>query len=206
MHPACIVRPENVQDVSLAVNTLVQLHDKGQTCLFAVRSGGHTSWAGASNVDGGAVIDLRLLDAVEVSADRKTVAVGVGATWGKVYEVLDPLGLSVNGGRASTPGGFVEISQGNPLANIGIFVSLGVGGLTLGGGVSYTSPRYGWTCDTVSLFEIVLADGSIAHVDDSSHPDLMWALKGGINNFGSECMAACNPSSRSRVPYDVPAC
>lgn len=106
MHPACIVRPENVQDVSLAVNTLVQLHDKGQTCLFAVRSGGHTSWSGASNIDGGAVIDLRLLDAVEVSADRKTVAVGVGATWGDVYEVLDPLGLSVNGGRASTPGGF----------------------------------------------------------------------------------------------------
>lgn len=104
MHPACIVRPENVQDVSSAVNALVQLHNRGETCLFAVRSGGHTSWPGASNTEGGAVIDLRLLNAVDVSADRKTVAVGVGATWGDVYEVLDPLGLSVNGGRASTPG------------------------------------------------------------------------------------------------------
>lgn len=55
---------------------------------------------------------------------------------------------------------------------------VGVGGLTLGGGVSYTSPRYGWTCDTVSQFEIVLADGSIAQVDNNSNPDLMWALRG----------------------------
>lgn len=108
MHPACIVRPENAQDVSSAVNALVQLHDRGETsrCRFAVRSGGHTSWAGASNIEGGAVIDLRLLNAIEVSADLKTVAVGVGATWGSVYETLDPLGLSVNGGRASTPGEF----------------------------------------------------------------------------------------------------
>lgn len=104
MHPACIVHPENVQDVSSAVKALVQLHDRGETCLFAVRSGGHTSWPGASNMEGGAVIDLRLLNSVEVSADRKTVAVGVGAIWGDVYGKLDPLGLSVNGGRASTPG------------------------------------------------------------------------------------------------------
>lgn len=104
MHPACIVRPGNAQDVSAAVNALVHLHDRGEICPFAVRSAGHTSWPGASNIKGGAAIDLRLLNAVEVSMDRKTVAVGVGATWGDVYKVLDSLGLSVNGGRASTPG------------------------------------------------------------------------------------------------------
>lgn len=54
--------------------------------------------------------------------------------------------------------------------------------------MSYTSPRYGWTCDTVSQFEVVLADGSIAQVEDNSNPDLMWALKGGVNNFGSACI------------------
>lgn len=54
--------------------------------------------------------------------------------------------------------------------------------------MSYTSPRYGWTCDTVSQFEIVLADGSIVQVDSHSNPDLFWALKGGGNNFGSECL------------------
>lgn len=104
MHPACIIRAENAEDVSAAVKALVQLHDRGEICPFAVRSGGHTSWPGASNIEGGAVIDMRLLNAVEVSVDRKTVVVGVGATWGDVYKVLDPLGLSVNGGRASTPG------------------------------------------------------------------------------------------------------
>lgn len=60
----------------------------------------------------------------------------------------------------------------------------GVGGLTLGSGVSYTSPRYGWTCDTASQFQIVLADGSVA-VADATRPDLFRALKGGGNNFGS---------------------
>lgn len=104
MQPACIVRPQNAQDVSTAVSTLVRLHEQGDTCLFAIRSGGHTAWAGASNIHGGAVIDLGLLNHVELSADKQTVSVGVGATWEDVYKALDPLGLSVNGGRASTPG------------------------------------------------------------------------------------------------------
>lgn len=104
MQPACIVRPQNAQDVSSAVKTLVRLHEQGQTCLFAVRSGGHTAWAGASNIQGGPVIDLGLLNDVELSADKQTVSMGVGTTWGDVYGILDPMGLSVNGGRASTPG------------------------------------------------------------------------------------------------------
>jgi FAD/FMN-containing dehydrogenase len=59
-----------------------------------------------------------------------------------------------------------------------------VGGLTLGGGISYFSPRYGWTCDAVSNFQIVLADGSIINANAKSHADLFFALKGGNNNFG----------------------
>lgn len=104
MRPACIVSPQNTQDVSTAVKTLVQLHEEGQSCLFAIRSGGHTSWAGASNIQGGPVIDLRSLNAIQLSSDKGEVEIGVGASWGDVYETLDPLGLSVNGGRASTPG------------------------------------------------------------------------------------------------------
>ncbi|POS71935.1 oxidoreductase [Diaporthe helianthi] len=163
MQPTCIVTPQNAQDVSAAVKELVQLHDQGQSFLFAIRSGGHTSWAGASNIQGGPVIDLRALDAIQLSSDKAQVEVGVGATWGDVYSALDPLGLSVNGGRASTPG---------------------VGGLTLGSGVSYTSPRYGFTCDTVAEFQVVLADGSIVEANASNNQDLFWALKGGVNNFG----------------------
>jgi hypothetical protein len=60
----------------------------------------------------------------------------------------------------------------------------GVGGLTLGGGISYFSPRYGWTCDTVTNFQVVLADGSIINANSASHSDLFKSLKGGNNNFG----------------------
>ncbi|RYP58942.1 hypothetical protein DL769_008747 [Monosporascus sp. CRB-8-3] len=160
IHPACIVSPETAQDVSA---TVAWLTTKGNSCHFAVRSGGHTSWAGASNIAGGVVIDLRTLGTVELSADKSTVLVGAGATWDAVYAKLDPLGLSVNGGRAA---------------------GVGVGGLTLGGGISYFSPRYGWTCDVVSNFQVVLADGRIVDANATSNPDLFVALKGGNNNFG----------------------
>lgn len=76
---------------------------------------------------------------------------------------MDNIGLSVAGGRAS---------------------GVGVGGLTLGGGISYFSPRYGWTCDSVMGLEIVLANGSIARASRERNPELLHALRGGGNNFG----------------------
>ncbi|KAI1074432.1 hypothetical protein F5B20DRAFT_439792 [Whalleya microplaca] len=161
VQPACIVSPQTVQDVSATVKSLT-MH-QGRNCPFAVRSGGHASWAGASNIAGGVVIDLRAFHSVELSSDKSTVSVGVGASWDSVYEKLDPLGLSVNGGRAS---------------------GVGIGGLTLGGGISYFSPRYGWTCDVVSNFQVVLADGSIVNANAAYNPGLFSALKGGNNNFG----------------------
>lgn len=96
--------PKSAEDVSAAVKALVQLHEDGRSCQFAVRSGGHTSWAGASNIQPGALIDLRSINAVELAADKSTVSVGVGAVWGDVYKALDPHGLSMNGGRASSVG------------------------------------------------------------------------------------------------------
>jgi len=62
--------------------------------------------------------------------------------------------------------------------------AIGVGGLTLGGGLSFFSPRKGLVCDNVISYQIVLADGSINTVTKESHPDLWLALKGGSNNFG----------------------
>ncbi|KAJ9321966.1 CAZyme family AA7 [Paecilomyces variotii] len=158
VQPACIVLPESASDVSQTVVAL-----QHERCPFAVRSCGHTAWAGAANIADGVVIDLRRLDAIELSADQSTVSVGVGASWDMVYARLDPLGLSVNGGRAA---------------------GVGVGGLCLGGGISYFSPRYGWTCDTVTNYQIVLADGAIVNANTKSNPDLFQALKGGNNNFG----------------------
>lgn len=106
MQPSCVVLAQSPEDVSAAVKSLVQLADDGKKCQFAVRSGGHTSWAGASNIDSGAVIDLRLIKSVELATDKSTVSVGVGAAWGDVYKALEPYGLSANGGRATTVGKF----------------------------------------------------------------------------------------------------
>ncbi|EHA19834.1 hypothetical protein ASPNIDRAFT_123216, partial [Aspergillus niger ATCC 1015] len=147
-------------------------------CQFAIRSGGHNSFGGASNIHNGVTIDLRALNTIQVqeaptendedeSAQNKeaqhTVFVGAGATWGEVYALLDPLGLSVAGGRAA---------------------QVGVGGLTLGGGISYFSPRYGWTCDNLVGAEVVLANGTIVYLDEGQHSDWLAALRGGGANFG----------------------
>lgn len=144
--------------MSLGVLTL-----RLSNCKFAVKSGGHAAFSGASNIDNGIVIDLVKLNQVTVSDDKKETSVGPGNVWYDVYSKLDPMGLSVIGGRVS---------------------AIGVGGLTLGGGVSFFSNRYGWACDNVNKYQVVLADGSIQEVTPSSLPDLYFALRGGGNNFG----------------------
>jgi FAD/FMN-containing dehydrogenase len=77
-----------------------------------VKSGGHAAFAGASSIENGILVNLAKLNEVTLSGDRKTTRVGVGNVWSDVYEVLDPLGVSVVGGREA---------------------GVGVGGLTLGG-------------------------------------------------------------------------
>ncbi|KAM0251659.1 hypothetical protein ACHAQJ_008073, partial [Trichoderma viride] len=164
LRPAAVISPTCVEDVAQAVRHLASAEDEdGKPVRFAIRSGGHAVDAGAANIDGGVTIDLSRLNAIQVSEDRKTVSVGPGAKWGQVYDKLDALGLSVAGSRAST---------------------VGVGGLTTGGGISYFSPRYGWTCDNVSNFQVVLADGSVVNPNDKENVDLLIALRGGTNNFG----------------------
>jgi FAD/FMN-containing dehydrogenase len=133
-------------------------------CEFAVKSGGHAAFEGASNIQGGLTIDLANLNEVTVRSDNAQTAVGAGNNWYDVYTKIQPMGLSVIGGRVS---------------------AIGVGGLTLGGGISFFSSRYGWACDNVDNYEVVFADGSIREVSYSSdYSDLYWALRGGGNNFG----------------------
>jgi hypothetical protein len=136
--------------------------DARPQCHFAVRSGGHGINAGSANIAGGVTIDLSSLNSIEMLSGE-VAAVGPGATWDQVYSKLQPFGLSVAGGR-----------------NAGV----GVGGLTTGGGISFFSPRYGWTCDTVLEYEIVLANGSVIHASPAENPELLFALCGGSNNFG----------------------
>jgi hypothetical protein len=119
------------------------------------------------------------LKGVELSEDESVVGLGSGLTWMSVYKELEQKGLMVTGGRVG---------------------SVGVGGFTLGGGISFLDNLYGWACDNVRNFEVrsrcifwlalltmlqvVLANGSIVNANVESHPDLYFALRGGGNNFG----------------------
>ncbi|KAI2471612.1 putative oxidoreductase [Annulohypoxylon bovei var. microspora] len=159
VHPACFVTPQTATDVS----TVIKLLTSSDSGNFAVRGGGHTWFARANSAPGGITVDLRSLNSVDLSDDKSSVSVGAGATWDAVYGKLDPLVLSVTGGRVA---------------------GVGVGGLTLGGGISYFGPREGFTCNQATSFEVVLADGEVIEANDKQNADLWWGLRGGSNNFG----------------------
>ncbi|KAF2804894.1 FAD-binding domain-containing protein [Mytilinidion resinicola] len=128
-------------------------------------------------IKGGVVIDLSLFCEVTPSEDGSSVIIGGGAKWMNVSKVLDERGLAVAGGRNS---------------------AVGVGGLTLGGGVSFFSPRIGLVCSNIISYEVVLASGSVTTASASENPDLWRALKGGSNNFGivTRFTARGSPSTR----------
>ncbi|KAI0808880.1 FAD-binding domain-containing protein [Xylaria sp. FL0064] len=163
IHPRCIVTPNSADEVSTILRVLTNETSANSACPFAVRAGGHGTSVGTSNVQGGVTIDLRGLSDITLNQDKNILSVGAGVTMGAVYSYLDPLNMSAVGGRAS---------------------SVGVAGLTLGGGISYFGPRYGWACDNVKNFEVVLANGSIVNANEKENPRLLWALRGGAGNFG----------------------
>lgn len=113
--------------------SLAVLTSRVTKCEFAVKSGGHAAFAGASNADGGLTIDLKNLNELTVSGDQTQTSLGAGNLWYDVYTQLEPQGLTVIGGRVS---------------------AIGVGGLTLGGGISFFSNRYGWACDNVNAYQV----------------------------------------------------
>ncbi|TEY71249.1 hypothetical protein BOTCAL_0097g00030 [Botryotinia calthae] len=158
VHPECRVTPVSAEDVSTTIQVL-----KSQGCQFSVKSGGHACFSGASNIENAVVIDLSNLDQIKISSDKTEVSVGAGTLWSNLYPVMDAAKIGVIGGRV---------------------VGIGVGGLTLGGGISFHSGRYGFACDNVNNYQVVLANGSIRDVHRTSYPDLYWALRGGGNNFG----------------------
>lgn len=108
--PSCIVKPTCAADVSLVVKTL----RKYPGSPFAIRSGGHATNRGFSNIDGGVTVDLTSLNTVRLLGDGVTVSVGTGALWGDVYSGLDRHNRSLNGGRASGVGVGGLLSGGNP--------------------------------------------------------------------------------------------
>jgi FAD/FMN-containing dehydrogenase len=155
--PAMIVRCRSAEDV---VAALALARDEGFD--VSVRGGGHNV-AGRAVSDGGVMIDLSEMRAIAVDPDRKTLTAGGGATWAELNDAAAAHGLAVTGGAIS---------------------STGIAGLTLGGGLGWLMAKYGLAADNLLSAELVTASGEVLGVDDTSHPDLMWALRGGGGNFG----------------------
>ncbi|KAJ6439279.1 6-hydroxy-D-nicotine oxidase [Purpureocillium lavendulum] len=130
---------------------------------FAVRSGGHSHWAGGSSIQGGVTIDLIHFNTVSYDPSAQVASLGPSLRWGDVYEALESKGVMVAGGR-----------DGN----------VGVAGLLTGGGNSYYTGRQGFACDNLVNAEVVLASGVVVEANASCNPDLWKALKGGLGNFG----------------------
>ena len=115
------MQPDSSEQVAEAIKTIADVNRKEPGSIkFAVRSGGHTVWPGAANVESGVTLDMRKINGVELNPDRESIVIGTGATWTDVYNLLDHENLAVPGGR---------------VANVG------VGGLLLGGELETRLPH-----------------------------------------------------------------
>src|SRR5579863_8811427 len=155
--PALIVRCVGAADVRSAVNFAA-----ARGLLAAVRGGGH-SVSGQSGCDGGLVIDLSPMRAVEVDPLARRARVQGGALLGQLDREALAFGLA-------TP--------------VGTVADTGVAGLTLGGGVGRIARKFGLTCDNLMEADLITADGNWVRVTESHNSDLLWALRGGGGNFG----------------------
>jgi FAD/FMN-containing dehydrogenase len=155
--PGAIVRVASAADVTRVIRFAREVGAE-----LAVRSGGH-SGAAHGTTDGGIVIDVRDLRDTDLDVGGRTVWAGSGLTAGELTAEVTPHGLVVGFGDTG---------------------SVGLGGITTGGGVGYLVRRDGLTIDSLIGAEIVTADGEILEIDADHHPDLFWAIRGGGGNFG----------------------
>ena len=156
--PAYVVRPAGVEDVQAAVRFAARAG-----LVLSVRGGGH-GFPGFGTNDDGVVIDLgNLADVDLVDRGHPVARVGGGATWGQVADALAPHGLAISSGDTR---------------------SVGVGGLTLGGGIGWKVRKYGLALDQMVGAEVVTAAGEVVHADAEERPDLFWAIRGGGGNVG----------------------
>ncbi|WP_119066306.1 FAD-binding oxidoreductase [Aggregatilinea lenta] len=156
-HPAVVVRPVNADEVAAVVRLA-----RETSLELAVRSGGH-SGAGHSVSEGGIVLDLAAMRALDIDVENRTAWAEAGLTAGEYTTAAASHGLATGFGDTG---------------------SVGIGGITLGGGVGYLVRKYGLTIDDLLAADVVTANGEIVRVDAESHPDLFWALRGGGGNFG----------------------
>ena len=155
--PALIARCTGVADVMAAVRFA---REHGLT--VAVRGGGHNV-AGLASVEGGMMIDLSRMRAVDVDPEARIARVQGGALWGDVDHETQAFGLA-------TPSGIISTT--------------GVAGLTLGGGFGWLARAYGLAADNLLSVDVVNADGTFVKASPQENADLFWAIRGGGGNFG----------------------
>ncbi|SRR6266487_57578 len=156
-HPALIVRCAGTSDVMYAIQFA-----RAQRLTLAVRGGGHDV-SGHGVCDDGLVIDLSLMKGIQVDPEKRIARAEAGLTSGEFLRETQKFGLALP---------------------TGVFSTVGLSGLTLGGGIGWLSSRYGLTIDNLLAVEMVTADGNTLTASASEHPDLFWALRGGGGNFG----------------------
>jgi FAD/FMN-containing dehydrogenase len=155
VRPQAIARCASAHDVAETLSFLAR-----EQLPVAVRSGGHCFVDHASSP--GVIIDVGPMHTVEVASGE--VRVGAGARLGPIYEALEPHGITIPGGTCPT---------------------VGIAGLTLGGGLGILGRSCGVTSDRLVQAEIVLSDGTTLTCDPGHHADLHWALRGGgAGSFG----------------------
>jgi FAD/FMN-containing dehydrogenase len=156
-HPAVIIRVEDANEVAKVIELA------RETGLeLAVRCGGHSN-AGHSTTEGGIVLDLSPMKGIEIDESTQTAWAEGGLTALELSQATHRHGLAIGFGDTG---------------------SVGIGGITTGGGVGYLVRKYGLTIDSLLAAEVVTADGRLLLVDADSHPDLFWAIRGGGGNFG----------------------
>ncbi|HEV2687231.1 MAG TPA: FAD-binding oxidoreductase [Bryobacteraceae bacterium] len=155
-HPQLIVRCAEAGDAAIAMK-FAREHE----LEAAVRSGGHDV-LGASVCDG-MVIDLSPLKAIRIDPEHQLARVEPGARSGELNAAGQRYGLA---------------------AALGCHPGVGVGGLTLGGGLGWLLGKHGATCDNLTGAELVTSDGRMMRASEEENPDLFWALRGGGGNFG----------------------
>jgi FAD/FMN-containing dehydrogenase len=154
--PRLVVLCRSVSDVVGAVTYATAAGER-----IALRGGGHC-FAGRSSTDG-IVLDMSGLDGIRVADDR-VATIRAGARLGPVYAALHAYGRTLPAGCGPT---------------------VGITGLTLGGGIGLLGREHGLTCDRLVGAQVVLANGSVVDCDHDHAPDLFWALRGaGGGQFG----------------------
>ncbi len=156
--PAAIIQPRSAAE---AARVVALARETGVE--LAVRSGGH-SGLGHGVTEGGLVLDMRRLTELDIDVPGRVARAGGGLTAGAYTAAAAEHGLATGFGDTG---------------------SVGIGGLTLGGGIGFLVRKHGLTIDNLLAAEVVTADGEILQVDADNHPDLFWAIRGGGGNFGA---------------------